>query len=120
MPKNSIQNRFDAKNLQPVEPTYSEQVENWMKHKKNALYIDDFNKVVNMLNSNENRIRQPSPRKYDYRSKLFHKHVEGKIAIFYRYIDTVLHVMLVGKRRKNIDIRCCIIRSELLTFDQIR
>lgn len=81
--------------LEPAEPVYSEEVDKWRTCNGNASLLDAFYAVVRSLNSDESRIRPPSRRKYDYRLKLYHEHFGKKIAIFYRYINTKLHLEYV-------------------------
>lgn len=95
MPKNSNHKTLNTVALPPAKPIYSDDVEKWINRKKNASLLDTFYAGIDCLNSPESRNRQLTGKDYDYRRKLYHMHFGKKIAIFYTYINKVLHVELV-------------------------
>lgn len=86
--------------LQPAEPDYSDEVKRWRDSNGNGLLRGPFYKVVNFLNSNDSRISQPKGSGV-YSRGLCHMHFTKDTAVFYRYIDTKLHLVYILTHHKD-------------------
>jgi hypothetical protein len=87
--------KSNRSSLPPIEPLYSEAAKRWRDSKRNYEYFDAFDEVIAILNRDENRKSKANGDGYDYRRKACHQHITKKMAIFFCYVETQLHVLAV-------------------------
>ncbi len=76
---------------------YSDEVRRWRNRNGNRSYFKDFDNTIAILERDENRVTQTTSDGYDHRYKACHKHFGKKLAVFYEYIGTDLHLLGVMK-----------------------
>lgn len=72
-------------------------VEKWLEKCRDLPTIDAFHSELEELKSENNRLRRTRSDGYYHKYKACHRHFTNKLAIFYRYENTDLHILSIAQ-----------------------